>query len=369
MLPPVLFVASIQIIEQHLQGRYINEIEEIYIGDTSAILNGSISISESITHNIDGFLRSKKLLGWGFKTVVTVRTTANSIVYPADFEQSDTSDQQKAPLQVANENYAALNEGFVVTVAVKVILNQILSLIILSFYIFLSILLFGFAYRISSHRAESEYQQIHAEIGRLQATEARHQDKLFALDRQKGLLSEELNQVQKTVDSQKEEASRTEDEMIEEIERLEQSIEENISLQFEQEEEIETLKTEISHFEKETGKDKKQKQKTAEAYHKRFRTLYKSLVVNDRAVSGFVSLTANLQLKAEEIMLQLHDDPKLVPIKRKVFGKKNRETVFEVLFAYKGRLYYRSSQEQKVEVVAIGTKLTQTKDLKFLDQL
>ena len=68
-------------------------------------------------------------------------------------------------------------------------------------------------------------------------------------------------------------------------------------------------------------------------------------------------------------MLQLHDDPKRVSIKRKVFGKKNRETVFEVLFSYKGRLYYRYTNEQKLEVVSVGTKHTQAKDLTFLDQL
>ena len=62
-------------------------------------------------------------------------------------------------------------------------------------------------------------------------------------------------------------------------------------------------------------------------------------------------------------------DTKRVPIKRKVFGKKNRETVFEVLFSYKGRLYYCYTQGQKPEVVAIGTKRTQTKDLAFIDQL
>ncbi len=295
MSPPVLFIASIQIIEQQLQGRYTNEIEEIYIGDTTALLNGSITISESITHNIDRYLWSKKVLGWGVKAVVTVRTPANSIIYPAAFGHSDTSEPQKMPLQVAKENYAALNQGFVVTVKVAVVLHQILSFIILSFYIFLSILFFWFSYQKSSRKAESEYNQIQVEIDRLQSTEAQHQEKLL-----------ELN---------------------------------------------------------------KQKQKATETYHKRFRTLYKSLIVNDRAVTGFGSLTTDLQLKAEEIILQLHDDPKLVPIKRKVFGKKNRETVFEVLFAYKGRLYYRTTQDQKIEVVAIGTKHTQTKDFKFLDQL
>ena len=57
-----------------------------------------------------------------------------------------------------------------------------------------------------------------------------------------------------------------------------------------------------------------------------------------------------------------------VQIKRKVFGKKNRETVFEVIFAYKGRLYFWKISGNRVEVLAIGTKLTQNKSLVFLDK-
>ncbi len=369
MLPPVMFVISIQIIEQHLQSQYTNEIEEIYIGDTTAILNGSITIVESITQNIDRYLRSKKLLDWGVKASVTVSTPANSIIYPAAFRHSESLESQKTPLEVAKENYAALNQGFVVTVEIVVVLHQFLSVVLLFLCLILAILLFGFFYRKSSRKAENEYDRIQIEIDRLQVSEAQHHEKLIELNMQKERLSTELTQVQKAVDTQKEKASQTEYEMIDEIERLEASIEENVQLHIEQEEEIETLKIKLSRYERETSKDKKQKRKAGESYHKRFRALYKSLIVNDRAVSGFVALTPDLQLKAEEIMLQLHDDPKLVPIKRKIFGKKNRETVFEVLFAYKGRLYYRTTYDQKIEVVAIGTKHTQTKDLKFLDQL
>ncbi len=365
----MLFVASIQIIEQYIQGRYTDEIEEIYIGDTAALLNGSITISESITRNIDRFLRTKKLLDWGVKVAVTVRTSANSIIYPAAFGQPDTSEPQRTPMQVAKNNYTFLNLGFVVSVDVILVLHQILSTVILSLYVILSILFFWLSYQKSSRKAESEYQEIHMEIDRLQNTEAQYQETLLELNKQKKLLSAELTQVQKAVDNQKVKASQTEDEMIDEIERLEASIEENVRLHIEQEEEIETLKAKLSLYEKENSKDRKQKQKAAETYRKRFRTLYKSLIVNDRAVSGYASLTADLQLKAEEIMLQLHEDPKLVPIKRKVFGRKNRETVFEVLFAYKGRMYYRINNDQRIEIVVIGTKHTQAKDLKFLDQL
>ena len=48
---------------------------------------------------------------------------------------------------------------------------------------------------------------------------------------------------------------------------------------------------------------------------------------------------------------------------------RNRETVFEVIFAYKGRLYFRNIDGNRVEVLVVGTKLTQNKDLTFLDKL
>lgn len=91
--------------------------------------------------------------------------------------------------------------------------------------------------------------------------------------------------------------------------------------------------------------------------------------MNNRAIEGFVDLTEEMKIKAEEVIHQLNDDPKLVQIKRKVFGKKNRETVFEVLFAYKGRLYFRKIAGTQMEVVVIGTKLTQNKDLSFIEKL
>jgi len=59
----------------------------------------------------------------------------------------------------------------------------------------------------------------------------------------------------------------------------------------------------------------------------------------------------------------------MVQIKRKVFSKRGRDTVLEVIFAYKGRLYFRQSKNKGVEILSIGTKNTQGKDLEFLDAL
>ncbi len=369
LMPPVLYVTSVQVLEKKLQALYSDEIEEIYIGDTRPLFEGSLSIADAITRNIDSYIQSKKLLSWGVKASVTVTTRSNTIVYPDTFSQEETSNSSAPSIQIAKENYAALNQGFSVTVTVQVALDQFISYAMLAAFIFMSIMVFSFFYRKGSRMAARENSHIQDEIHRLSQIEQTHQVKLKTLSEQRKYLSDELHTTRKVFDSEKEKASRTEDEMIDEIENLEKSMQENLFLQKTQEEELNALKDKISQYEKGKHKSNKQKVKISEAIQRRFRTLYKNLLVHDRAVNGFISLTPELQLKAEEIMLQLHDEPKRVPIKRKVFGKKNRETVFEVLFSYKGRLYYRYTDEQKLEVVSIGTKHTQSKDLAFIDQL
>jgi len=369
LMPPVFYITSVQVLEKKLHSLYSDEIEEIYIGDTRPLFEGSITIAQAITRNIDNYLQSKALLSWGVKASVTVTTPANTIVYPDAFSQEETPGTSIPSLRIAKENYAALNEGFTVVVDIQVARNQFISYAILAVFLLLAILIFSFYFKRGSRIAALETRHVRDEIQRLSRMKQNQQTRLKTLNEQRKYLSGELHKSKQAYDSEKEKASRTEDEMIDEIDTLEKSMQETLFLQKAQEEEINALKEKISQFEKGALKPNRQKIKASEAIQKRFKTLYKNLLVHDRAVSGFVSLTPDLQLKAEEIMLQLHDDPKQVPIKRKVFGKKNRETVFEVLFSYKGRLYYRNTPEQKLEVVSIGTKHTQGKDLNFLDQL
>ena len=76
-----------------------------------------------------------------------------------------------------------------------------------------------------------------------------------------------------------------------------------------------------------------------------------------------------MALKAEELIHQLNADDSLVTVKRKVFSKKGKATVFEAVFAYKGRLYFRKSPQNSVEILVIGTKKSQNKDLAYLDTI
>jgi hypothetical protein len=52
-----------------------------------------------------------------------------------------------------------------------------------------------------------------------------------------------------------------------------------------------------------------------------------------------------------------------------VFGGKGHKTVLEVIFGYKGRLYFRNNKEKGIEVLASGTKNTQARELEFLAKL
>ncbi len=103
---------------------------------------------------------------------------------------------------------------------------------------------------------------------------------------------------------------------------------------------------------------------------KRFAVLYKNLDLNRRALTSILELSGDMQLKAEEIIHQLNEDTTKVIVKRKVFaGKKNKTPSFEVLFGYNGRLYFRTNERNRCEILVVGTKNSQARDMEFLHNL
>ena len=197
--------------------------------------------------------------------------------------------------------------------------------------------------------------------------EAENIQQLNALARERQSLQSELEVLQGILSDEQKKAERNEDDLIEEIESLEKKLERNIALQNTQQQEISALKEEIELSEK--GRPPTRKARPADTVRKRFRVLYKNLAISDRAISGYMDLNEELKLKAEELIHQLNSDPAAVTIKRKVFGGKGHKTVLEVIFGYKGRLYFRNTKQQQLEILAIGTKNTQARELEFLARL
>ena len=369
LLPPLLYIASIQLMERAIHTRYEKELARVMVGDVNPLLEGNISLQDVLKKNIDAFLARRVVVDLGVEINIGVTSSTGGYLYPRGYEYPDSGFNTTGRLALASENYRLLSEGLEHTLEVKINHNTLIANGILAIYVLLAIAVVFSFYRRGIRKSQADELATQQKIDDLADEHNKHLTLLSSLEGQRVGLAAEIDQMKKELDSERQKAMATEDEMVEELMGLEEKISQHVARQNNQLEEIEALKEKIDQYEKEKALRKRQVQKSGDTVRKRFNVLYKNLAIHDKAIEGFANLTDEMQIKAEEIIHQLNDDPKMVPVKRKVFGKKNRETVFEVIFAYKGRLYYRTISGNRVEVLVVGTKLTQNKDLTFLDSV
>ena len=339
------------------------------MGDTRALFDGSVHLKDAIRKNVDAFIAGSSLPKWGVRITVSVKTKEGNYLYPHVYGDARPEFSPADSIAIARENFQLLNDGLIKTVEVKIEHNTLFANLLLIFCVVVALSVFILFYRRgvrSVHQAELAKQEV---IDSLFQEREDSVSKLMDLEAQRRQLSDKVDAMKGELDREREKASAAEDEMIDEMVALEEKISENLAEQEQQNNEIDALKEKIRQFEKAHEAQSRQRLKEADAVKKRFTALYKNITIHDKAVHGFVELTEEMKIKAEEVIHQLNDDSNKVTIKRKVFGKKNRETVFEVIFAYRGRLYFRKASGNQVEVLVVGTKLTQTKDLVFLDKL
>ena len=369
LLPPLVYVFSIQFLEKSIQAMYDQALATAYTGDTRPLFDGSVRLQEAIRANVDAFLASRKLPDWGVHVNVTVKTRDGIYLYPEAYDDPNSDFAGMDSLVIARENFRLLNEGLIRRVDVKIEHNTPISSLILASCVTVPLVVLILFYRrgVKMSREEDLAQQ--AMIDGLANEKRDSEAQLEGLEAQRNRLAHKIETMKGELDRERRKATAAEDEMVDEWMALEEKISRHMKRQDLQRQEIDALKEKILQFEKENETKSRQLLKGMDAVRKRFNTLYKNIAVHDRAMAGFVDLSEELKIKAEEVVHQLNDAPKQVQIKRKVFGKKNRETVFEVIFAYKGRLYFRNVSGKRVEVLVIGTKLTQNKDLAFLDKL
>jgi len=229
-------------------------------------------------------------------------------------------------------------------------------------------LIFGVFYSRGSAKAYRDDAEKKDRITALMEDEKGYRHKLIGLEKERKNLFENIKLIKEMNKEQRKQASTTEEELFDEIISLEAKLKDTLEHQQAKEQELMDLKNRLNkNRRKLTGKSKR---KNFDFAVKRFTTLYKNLEMNRRAVSTFFELSDDQQIKAEEIIHQLNDDPGSVAVKRKVFlGKKHKVDSFEILFSYNGRLYFRKRDGKKVEILTIGTKNTQDKDMEFLQKL
>jgi hypothetical protein len=358
LLPPVLYLITVASVENYLHDRFEKEVTNIYLADINNILNGLVNIRDAIENSITNYLKHNLFLRLGGVLDVSITTSNGNILYPNTYQNPILQDFPTDPVKLAENNFKTLNDGIEVNVGVKISHYSFLAISLLLFYILLFLTgLVGYFQKVS-RRLQIQEANKNEELARLQELENIRLKEIDSLSVERNLLITEYEELQVNYDKEKSQAEKTEEDLFDEIEILENKLQE-----------IENLKIKIQELEKRQNHLKKQKDKAIEKLEKRFKTLYKNIEISNKALTSFLEMPEEMSLKAEELILQLNIDASVVPVKRKVFSKKGKITSFEVVFAYNGRLYFRKSKKNHIEILTIGSKNTQQKDLKYIDNL
>ena len=389
--PPVLYVFSVQGLQQYLQNKTTREVQSIVIQDFEAVYSGRYSITEEISTNLERYAREDKLRNLGVTTKILVSTKKGKLLYPRYYEHKDMGFSKKREfdsgsselfnyIKMAQENFRILDEGLIVSVDVEVRHNSWLTNSILILYIFSSILiLYGYykkrarEWMVNTEGEQKRIEVISANLVEseksLQELSQKEQDyinKIQTLTTDREKLKSEIALLMDEVELEKKKSLEI-DEILDEMERLEEQASKNIALREEKERKIIQLKEEIGQLEMIGKQDAKRRKRDVQSVKKRFSVIYKNLNFHDRAIEGYSLLPQDFQLKAEETIHRLNEDDSLVTVKRKVFSKKGKLNMFEGIFSYSGRIYFRKKDNGKMEVVAIGTKNTQEQDITFME--
>jgi len=380
-LPPVLYIFSIQTLEALIQKKWTADLEKRLISNSEILLEGRISIQDEIKQNIDRYLGRQYVLRLGVIPRIAVKTKTGRLLYPKispealypfDSDTSQWLENLPGPLeavQAAKENLKIMEEGIVVSIAVRISRNTWLANIVLVFYIFMSTFILYRAYRARTREAER------LSLRNQQALESAHnelttaQDRLQYIEDKEKAYQKKIEKVQAELAIAGNKVQTIEDEALEEMEALEEKLLENVALREKMEKEVTHLGQELERMESSRKTTSKKQDKQIKSSMKRFKTLYKNLKFHPRAVEGFLNLQGELQLRAEELIHNMNEDSGRLTVKRKVFSKKGSLPVLESEFAYRGRIYWKRNSDGKTQILAIGTKKTQTKDLAYLESL
>ncbi|WP_020588436.1 hypothetical protein [Desulfobacter curvatus] len=369
---PVLYMITLAGCHDYLEKRYLLKLENEFIGNSSDLLNGSVHIEDQIAKNIQAILNGDALIRMAkLDLEVQVTEGRGKIIYPiylgTDGFQEDSPGYYDAQA-VADKNFSILNSGLKVHAVLHLDHGSFLANCIFALYSGISLLIFFVFYRQGSKRAKQERDTKNALIQDLKKNEMRHEKLEEDLKRERAELFKNIKQLDKKYQSEQKKAKTNEDEMFNEIIALEDQLNTYIELKERRDVEIDELKSNLDKYERKKSAGKS-KRGDFDFISKRFKTLYKHIEMSRKALDGFMTLTEDQQIKAEETIHQLDQDPGSVIVKRKVFsGKKHKTTCFEVLFAYNGRLYFMN-HPNKTQVVVIGTKQTQTRDMEYLHNL
>jgi hypothetical protein len=368
LLPSVFYIVSLQGISTGLEKKYFSDLTSVYLGDTTVLLQGRVRLRDMVNRNINEYFKQSHALYWGVKPNVLVTTRDDEIIYPSAFDTQARISPEDT-LDIAQENYELLNKGLNLRVDLSLSPVSLAGLSLMALYVLVDIVFLFGIYKRGLARALREEARKDSKIRELRDKERRFAERIKELDTRKGDLESKVERVKTELLQEREQASVNEDGLLDEIVTLEEQLQKTRLLQKSQRAEIDKLREQIDELSEQPVRKSAKKAKTGDNLEKRMRVLYKHLDIHDKAILGITDMAEDMRIKAEEVILQLNTDPSLVTIKRKVFGKGRKTKVLEVAFGYNGRLYFRHKPGGGIEVLCVGTKNSQAKDLDFLDRV
>lgn len=215
----------------------------------------------------------------------------------------------------------------------------------------------------------AELAATRSRLSEIEPKERKHSDEIDHLQREREELHRRLARLAAREEALRGHADRAVD-LAQEVRALEDLLEEATSDLDSKGEEIDRLETSLRKASKSSGKAQNAKAKTADNLARRFRTLYKTVEIDERALTDIAGLgDASLRLKAEEAVKRLADEADNVAVRRKVGGLPDHVQVFEIGFAGKGRIYYAKGKSRRFRILCVGAKNTQDADLDYLSRM
>ncbi len=216
---------------------------------------------------------------------------------------------------------------------------------------------------------ESELTETRSRLAEIEPIEQEHSDEIDALQRERESLHHVLSNLAAREESLRGRAARAVD-LAQEVRALEDLLEEATGDLESKDGEIGRLEQSLRKASKSSDKAANTRSKSADLIARRFRTLYKTLEVDDRAIDDIISLgDESLRLKAEESVKRLAEEADNVSVRRKVGGLPSYVQVYELGFAGKGRIYYTRGKSRRFRILLVGAKNTQPTDLEYLSRL
>lgn len=380
----IAYLASVRLAEHHLGIEFQDRVDRaVEVADFDR------PVVQQIQERIERAVQDSRWVRWGGLRVTTLVLAQDGLTWLyVDGRAERPPPVDPAPTDLLTEWIDLLPARAEVTTTLPH--NALLSNSILIAYAAVLLQVLYLSQRRSSRRerdrlhsallarneAARRTTEIEAELAktRFRLSEVEPKDRarsaeIEALQREREDLQRKLSRLASREESLRSGADRAVD-LDQEVRALEDLLEEATGDLDAKNAEISRLETSLKKASKSSSKLQSSKVKASELLARRFRTLYKTVEVDDRAIEDIVGLgDESLRLKAEEAVKRLADEADNVAVRRKVGGLPDHVQVFELGFAGKGRIYYARGKGRRFRILCVGAKNSQSADLDYLANL